>query len=131
MNRADRVQQMAIQAILDPEAMQLVANPSPAPADVVWRSTYLPRHNRMIRAWSITFIILLLTLVWFSVLIPFGALLNLESIKKFIPPLAEFLEKHEVLQALVRTGLPTLAMSTLNALVPYLYDCKSTVLWLV
>ena len=118
--------QMAIQAILDPKPMQLTANPSPAPADVVWRNTYLPRRQRMLQSWSITFIILLLTIFWFTLLSPFAALINLNNLYKVFPPLEDFLDDHSVLQSLVRTGLPTLAMSLLNLLVPYIYDCMFT-----
>ena len=117
--------QMAIQAIIDPEPMQLIAKPAPAPADVVWPNTYLSRHSRMVRAWSITAVVLLLSVVWLSILFPFAVLLNLKTIGRFLPQLADFLEEHKVLQALVRTSLPTIGMSALNALVPFLYDWLS------
>ena len=115
--------QMAIQAILDPKPMQLVANPSPSPADVLWRNTYLTRQQRIVRSWSITFLVLVLTLFWFTLLTPFAALINLNNIYKLLPPLEDFLSAHPVVQSLVRTGLPTLAISILNLLVPYIYDC--------
>ena len=117
--------QMAIQAIIDPEPMQLIAKPAPAPADVVWRNTYLSRRNRMIRAWVITAIVLILSVVWLSILFPFAVLLNLKTIEQFSPQLATFLEEHKVAQSLVRTSLPTIGMSALNALVPFLYDWLS------
>ena len=115
---------MATQAILDPEPMQLIVNVAPAPADVIWRNTYLSRRQRMIRAWSVTSIVLTLTIFWIAILFPFGALLNLKTIGKFLPVFAEFLKDHKILQSLVRTSLPTIGMSILNTLVPYLYDCK-------
>ena len=117
--------QMAIQAILDPEPMQLIAKPAPAPADVVWTNTYLPRQSRMFRSWLITAVVLLLSVVWLSILFPFAVLLNLKTIEKFSPQLAHFLEQHQVVQSLVRTSLPTIGMSALNALVPFLYDWLS------
>ena len=117
--------QMATQAIIDPEPMRLIANPAPAPADVVWRNTYLTRKNRMLRAWSITVIILILSLLWLSILFPIAVLLNLKTLARFLPQLADFLGEHETLRALVRTSLPTIGMSALNALVPYLYDWLS------
>lgn len=116
---------MAVQAIIDPEPMQLVANLAPAPADVVWKNTYLPRSNRMIRAWSITLLILLLTVFWSVLLLPLAALLDIETIRRVLPGFAGFLDKHITVASLVRTGLPTLLLSLLNVLVPYLYDCKS------
>lgn len=75
-------------------------------------------------AWSITFVILLLTIVWWAILLPLAALLNLETIGPFFPGLKELLERHEVLQSLVRTTLPTAILSLMTVIVPYLYDCK-------
>ena len=47
--------------------------------------------------------------------------------QKIAPGFAESLESHEITKALVRTGLPTLVVSLLNVLVPYLYDYLSNV----
>ena len=62
--------QMAIQAVLDPSPLQLLANSSPAPSDVVWCNTYLPRSKRMLRAWTITGFIGVLTVFWTVLLVP-------------------------------------------------------------
>jgi len=115
--------QMAIQAVLDPSPLQLLAKPSPAPANVVWTNTYLPRSSRMLRAWSITLLITILTIFWSILLVPVAAALNLESIHRVFPRLAEALEAHPNAASLVRTQLPTLVISLLNVAVPYLYDC--------
>lgn len=115
---------MAVQAILDPEPLVMLAHPAPAPADVVWANTYLPRSSRMTRAWSITFLVMLLTVVWWFVVIPLAGLLSLDTISKIAPELADVLKQHEIIQSLVTTGLPTLAISLLNVVVPYLYYCK-------
>ena len=115
---------MAIQAIMDPEPMQLLANAAPAPADVVWKNTYLPRSNRMLRAWSITALIVVLTIFWSALLVPFAGLLTIESIGRVSPNLEEALRSHPIAKSLVTTGLPTLLISLLNVLVPYLYNCK-------
>ncbi|KAI9832419.1 MAG: hypothetical protein M1819_004408 [Sarea resinae] len=117
--------QMAVQAILDPSPMQLLANLAPAPPDVVWKNTYLSRSNRMIRSWSITTFIVLLTVFWSVLLLPAAGLLNLESIHRFWPQLADALEIHPIVSSLVQTGLPTLYISLLNVAVPYLYDWLS------
>ena len=113
--------QMAIQAVLDPSPRQLIANPSPAPADVVWANTYLPRHNRILRAWLITALIVILTLLWSAILVPIAGLLNLKTIGKVFPGLADVLEEHKNVKSLVNTQLPTIIASLLMVLVPYLY----------
>ncbi|KAF1971463.1 DUF221-domain-containing protein [Bimuria novae-zelandiae CBS 107.79] len=114
--------QMAIQAVLDPSPLQLLANSSPAPPDVVWTNTYLSRNKRMLRAWSITALIGLLTIFWTALLVPIAGALNTCAIHEVFPGLADALNSHVVLQSLVNTQLPTLAITLLNVLVPFLYD---------
>ncbi|PGH12690.1 hypothetical protein AJ80_06636 [Polytolypa hystricis UAMH7299] len=114
--------QMAVQAILDPSPMQLVASLAPAPADVVWQNTYLSWTNRKVRAWSITMAIGVLTIFWSLLLIPLAYLLNLEALEKVIPSLADALARHPFAKSLVQTGLPTLALSLLTVAVPFIYN---------
>jgi hypothetical protein len=116
--------QMAVQAVLDSSPLQLLANPSPAPRDVVWPNTYMPRSQRMTRAWSITAFIVLLTIFWSVVLVPIAALIDLDRINSIWPALADFLSSQPLAKSLVQTQLPTLIASLLNVLVPYLYDCR-------
>jgi hypothetical protein len=116
--------QMACQAVLDPSPLQLLANPSPAPADIVWTNTYLSRRSRMFRSWSITAFILLLTVFWSVTFVPIATFLNVDTIREFFPSLAEMLDSHALVRSLVINQLPTIAVTLLNAIVPYLYDCK-------
>lgn len=113
--------QMAIQAVLDPSPLQLIANQSPAPSDILWQNTYLSRRSRMIRSWTITAIIVLLTLFWSVIFVPIAGLLNTDTIGKVFPQIGDFLKEHENIRSLVSTQLPTLIASLLMVLVPYLY----------
>ncbi|TEY57521.1 hypothetical protein BOTCAL_0215g00020 [Botryotinia calthae] len=114
--------QMAVQVLLDPTPMQLVARPAPAPSDIVWTNTYLPRSNRMIRSWAITIFILILTIFWLIPVAALAGLVSLCSIRQVWPGLADVLESHDILKAFVQTGLPTLVVSLLNLAIPFLYD---------
>jgi len=114
--------QMAVQALLDPSPMQLLAKLAPAPSDIVWSNTYLPRSSRMIRSWTITIFIIVLTIFWLIPVAALAGLLDLCSIEKVWPGLADLLSRHDILKALVQTGLPTLVVSLLNIAVPFLYD---------
>jgi hypothetical protein len=116
--------QMLVQAILDPHPMQMFARLAPAPADVIWKNTYLSRSRRMIQSWSITVVIGFLTVFWSVLLVPIASLLELETLHKIVPQLAEFLQEHTILKSLVQTGLPTLAFSLLTVAVPYVYECE-------
>lgn len=115
---------MAVQAILDPSPLRLMAHPAPAPSDIVWRNTYMPRLKRMIRAWSVTILVSVLTVVWSVSILPLVGLFNMDLIRKLLPRLADVLKENTTLQSLVQTGLPTLVATILQVLVPYLYDCK-------
>lgn len=116
--------QMAVQAILDPSPLQLLASLAPAPSDVVWRNTYLSRPQRMLRSWSITLLIGVLTVFWSVLLVPVAGLLNMETINKVIPGFADMLAEHPLVKSLVQTGLPTLLISVLTVIVPFLYNGK-------
>lgn len=114
--------QMAVQALIDPEPLQFVASLAPAPSDIVWSNTYLSRSSRMFRSWSITIFIFILTIIWLVPVASLASLLNLRSIEKFAPDIAAVLARHDIIRALVQTGLPTLVVSLLNVAVPFLYD---------
>jgi hypothetical protein len=79
----------------------------------------------------VTIFITILTILWFFPVAILAQLLSICSIGKIAPPLAEWLEGHDITRALVRTGLPTLVVSLLNVLVPYLYDYLSNVQGLI
>ena len=119
----DFVQQMAVQAVLDSSPLQLLAKPSPAPSDVVWPNTYLPRNWRIFRSWSITAVITILTIFWSVILVPIAGLIDIERIHKVWPALAKMLSSHPLAKSLVQTQLPTIVASLLNIVVPYFYDC--------
>ncbi|KAI9694012.1 MAG: hypothetical protein M1822_003283 [Bathelium mastoideum] len=114
--------QMAVQALLDPSPLEFLAKPSPAPADVVWPNTYLPRTSRVTRAWIITAIVGLLTIFWSFILVPLATALNLDNIEEVWPTLGHALKSNTIARSFVQTQLPTLLVSLLVVLVPYLYD---------
>ncbi|KAH8815412.1 hypothetical protein F5884DRAFT_723472 [Xylogone sp. PMI_703] len=114
--------QMAVQTVLDPSPMRFVANLAPAPSDIIWRNTYMTRPKRMFRTWTITIFILVLSVVWLIPVATLAGLLDICSIQQVWPGLADLLRRHEIVKALVQTGLPTLVVSLLNIAVPFLYD---------
>ena len=114
--------QMAVQALLDPSPGELQAKLAPAPSDIVWQKTYIPRSSRMVRSWIITIFILVLTIFWLIPVIALAGLLNICTIRQVWPQLADLLESHDILKSLVQTALPTLIVSLLNLAVPFFYD---------
>ncbi|POS75071.1 DUF221 domain-containing protein [Diaporthe helianthi] len=117
--------QMATQALIDPRPGQLLTKYSPAPSDVVWRNTYASRRSRVVKAWIITIFISILSVLWLLPVATIASLMSLCTIKKVFPGFAEFLSDHEIIKALVQTGLPTAVVSLLNVAIPFLYDYLS------
>lgn len=117
--------QMAVQAVVDPRPGQLLTKPAPSPSDVIWRNTYRSWFKRRLQAWSITIFISVISIIWLLIVAALAQLLSICNIQKIAPSFADSLQSHEITKALVRTGLPTLVVSLLNVLVPYLYDYLS------
>ncbi|GAP87315.1 putative duf221-domain-containing protein [Rosellinia necatrix] len=119
--------QMALQATVDPRPGQLLIKPAPSPHDVVWKNTYAPRYRRRLQSSVVTIFITTLTIIWLFPVALLAQLLSICNIGLIAPSLATLLQRHEITKALVQTGLPTLVVSLLNVLVPYLYDYLSNI----
>lgn len=115
---------MAVQALLDPNPLRLIANLAPAPHDIVWQNTYISRTERIVRMWTITVLIAVLTVFWLAPVGTLAGLLNIKSIKRVWPWLAEALASNQLVSSLVQNTLPTVVLTLLNVAVPYIYDCK-------
>ena len=63
--------------------------------------------------------------MWLFPIVTLAGLLNLCTIQKVWPQLADTLSQNEIGKALVQTGLPTAIISLLNIGVFYLYDCEA------
>lgn len=114
--------QMAVQAVLDPSPMHLIAKVSPAPTDVIWTNSYIPRSRRMLRGWTISLVITILTIFWSFLLVPIAGALNVDTISEVFPQFGDVLKHHKFAASLVTTQLPTLLSTLLFVSVPYLYD---------
>ncbi|KAI1333189.1 DUF221-domain-containing protein [Xylariaceae sp. FL0255] len=119
--------QMAIQATIDPRPGRLLTKLAPSPSDVVWKNTYVPRYRRRLQSGIVNIFITLLTILWFFPVAILASLLSICSIRQisWLEQFADALNEQEVTRAFVQTGLPTLVVSLLNVLVPYLYDYLS------
>jgi hypothetical protein len=119
--------QMAAQAVLDPLPLQLIAKPSPAPTDVIWQNTYIPRRKRMVKSWLITAFIVVLTVLWSAYLGAVAGALNPKTLKKAFPGLGDYLMDHPTLNSLVQTQLTTALAALLTLLVPYFYQWLASI----
>ena len=119
---------MAVQAVLDESPLQLIATNSPAPVGVVWSNTYMPSSQHLLRYWSITALIVVLTVFWSVLLVPIAGLISLERIHAVWPRLGDLLAAHTLAKSLVSTQAPTLILTLFNIAIPYFYSCECQVL---
>ena len=117
--------QMAVQAVLGSSPLQLLATPSPSPVDVAWQNTYMSYAERLVRSWTITAVIVVLTLFWSVLLLPVATLINLTTIHQIWPKFAELLEHYPLAKSLVQTQLPTMILTLLYIGVPFFYSWLS------
>lgn len=117
--------QMAAQAVLAPHPGLLVTKLAPSPTDIEWKNTYASKSSRTLKSLVVTLLVMLLTIIWLIPVGLFASVASICTIETTLPRLADFLKEHTILRALVQTGLPTIAVTALNAAVPYLYDYLS------
>lgn len=118
--------QMFIQARIDPRPGTLLTKPTPAPSDVIWKNTYAPRGIRRLKSWAITMGVTLITVLFIFPTFIITGWLSVCTVVKVFPSVQVWLNMHTTIRSLVQTGVPTLVISLLNVIVPYLYDWLSS-----
>lgn len=113
--------QMAAQAVLDPRPHKVLADTAPAPHDVIWRNLYMTPTDRLIRTYSITLLIAVLSVAMVAPVSSVASFLRIESIRKVLPALADMLERSPWASTLVTGILPPFLFTLLNFLMPYIY----------
>ena len=117
--------QMAAQAVLDPRVHTLTVRLAPAPKDIRWENLKLSRSQRLVKAYLVTFVIVLSYILLFVPVSTLATLLNLKTIARFLPSLGHILAKSKWLTTFVTGILPPLLFSLLNILLPYFYNYLS------
>lgn len=113
--------QMAAQAVLDPHVHYLITRLAPAPHDIIWDNIVLSRKERIVKNYTITIIIGIISV---SLIVPVGylaTLLNPKTIKKFWPGLGELLQNNEWAKNIVSGLLPTYIYTIMNFVIPFIY----------
>ena len=90
--------------------------------DIVWfNMTHSPRVMRIRELTVMAFMVLLL-LFWIVPISALATLLSYEEIKKAMPWLGRIIDSNDTIRALVQTSLPSLAVISLNGLLPFLLE---------
>lgn len=95
---------------------------APEPRDIVWanigRSTGTLRFRETIVLCSIA----LLFFFWVIPITGLASLLSYKEIKKTMPWLGRLIDGNEKIRAIVQNSLPSVALITLNALLPFVLE---------
>lgn len=115
-------QQIAAQTVHGPIPSQCLTRLAPEPRDIVWSNiTHSPASLRVRES----IVLGAMGLLFFFWLIPTSALASLLSykeIKKTMPWLGQLIDANEQVRAIVQNSLPSVAIITLNALLPFLLE---------
>lgn len=113
--------QMAAQAVLDPRPQRLIASPAPAPHDIIWHNLYLSRVKRLIRSYSVTFVIAVLTIIFVLPVSYLASFLNPKTIEKLWPALYNVIDWDGWVGTFITGILPPLIFTLFNFMFPFLY----------
>uniref|UniRef100_D8QM36 DUF221-domain-containing protein n=1 Tax=Schizophyllum commune (strain H4-8 / FGSC 9210) TaxID=578458 RepID=D8QM36_SCHCM len=114
--------QVAIQVAHAPAPLQTVTKPAPEPRDIVWSNMTPSQRSIMTRDTVVMALMGLLLFFWVIPTSALASLLSYKEIKKTIPWLARLIDRNETIEAIVQNSLPSAAIITLNALLPFLLE---------
>lgn len=121
-------QQIAVQVAHARNPLEVVTYPAPEPRDIVWSNMTLSTRNVRARDCFVLASMSLLLLFWIIPVAALAGLLSYKEIKKTMPWLGNLIDQNDKIRAIVQNSLPSAAMITLNAMLPfalegkYLYD---------
>ncbi|KAH8109916.1 DUF221-domain-containing protein [Phellopilus nigrolimitatus] len=114
--------QIASQVVHAPQPLQCSTCLAPEPRDLVWANM---AHSRTATRTKELIVLGLMTLIFFFWVFPITALASLlsyEEIKKTMPWLGRLIDSNEQIRAVVQNVLPSVAMISVNALLPFLFE---------
>jgi hypothetical protein len=114
--------QVAVQVVHAPSPLQCRTHPAPEPRDIVWSNMTPSALAIQTRDIFVLGMIALLFLFWLFPITALAGLLSYDEIKKTMPWLGRLIDRNEQVRAIVQNSLPSVAMITLNACLPFLLE---------
>ncbi|THG99126.1 hypothetical protein EW026_g3170 [Hermanssonia centrifuga] len=114
--------QIAVQTAHAPNPGQCITYQAPEPRDIIWTNMGLPPKSAAIREYMILAAMCLLLFFWFIPVTALAGLLSYKEIKKTLPALARLIDANAPIRAIVQNSLPSVAMISLNACLPFLLE---------
>ncbi|KAF7331657.1 hypothetical protein MKEN_00045400 [Mycena kentingensis (nom. inval.)] len=114
--------QVAIQVAHAPTPLQCKTYPAPEPRDIVWSNMTPSQLTIQTRDIFVLCMIAVLFLFWLIPIAALASLLSYTEIKQTLPWLGRIIDSNDKIRAIVQNSLPSVAMITLNALLPFLLE---------
>lgn len=115
-------QQIAVQTAHAQLPGQCVTYQAPEPRDIIWSNMGVSSQSVATREWIVLGVMVLLLFFWFIPVTALAGLLSYKEIKKTWPALARLIDANEHVGVIVQNSLPSVAMITLNACLPFLLE---------
>ncbi|KAF7313319.1 hypothetical protein HMN09_00487400 [Mycena chlorophos] len=114
--------QVACQVAHAPIPLQCKTYPAPEPRDIVWSNMTPSQLNIQTRDVLVFCMIAILFLFWLIPITTLAGLLSYTEIQKTLPWLARLIDSNDKIRAIVQNSLPSVAMISLNAMLPFLLE---------
>lgn len=105
-----------------PSPSSLTTFLAPEPRDIVWSNMTPSTTNIRTRDVIVLMLMGLLLFFWFFPISALASLLSYEEIKKTMPWLGRLIDQNVQIRAIVQNSLPSVAVITLNACLPFLLE---------
>ncbi|KIK42257.1 hypothetical protein CY34DRAFT_157349 [Suillus luteus UH-Slu-Lm8-n1] len=114
--------QIAVQAAHSCDPGEVKTSPAPEPRDIIWSNIAHTPGNLLAREVFVIGCVLILLFFWIFPITALASLLSYKEIKKVMPWLGRLIDSNDKIRAIVQNSLPSVAMITLNALLPFILE---------
>ncbi|KAK0482482.1 hypothetical protein IW261DRAFT_1033633 [Armillaria novae-zelandiae] len=114
--------QVALQVVHANNPWQCTTYAAPEPRDIVWSNMTPSQAHIRTRDALVLGALALLFFFWLFPITALASLLSYDEIKRTLPWLGRLIDSNAKVQAVVQNSLPSVAMITLNALLPFLLE---------
>ncbi|KAF8128423.1 hypothetical protein EV363DRAFT_1221606 [Boletus edulis] len=114
--------QIAVQTAHSSDSWEIKTHPAPEPRDIVWSNIEHTRGSLLCRELLVLGAVGLLMFFWIFPITALASLLSYKEIKKVMPWLGQIIDSNDKIRAIVQNSLPSVAMITLNAMLPFILE---------
>ncbi|KAF9004659.1 hypothetical protein BDQ17DRAFT_1399513 [Cyathus striatus] len=114
--------QIAVQVAHAPNPSQITTYPAPEPRDIVWANMTPTTADIRTRDVIVLGLMAFLFFFWLFPITALASLLSYKEIKKTMPWLGKLIDSNEQVRAIVQNSLPSIAMISLNAFLPFMLE---------